>query len=615
MVAQVGRLVAGQYRLMEKIGRGGFGVVWRAHDERLDREVAVKELYLPAYLAEGQRRERRTRSLREARSAARIDHRGAVTVYDVVEEDDCPFIVMEYLDGRSLEDVVKQDGPLPVEQVAEIGLQLLETLRAAHAAGVVHRDVKPSNVIVTEKRAVLTDFGIATIEGDISITQSGFVMGAPAYCSPERAKGDKAGPASDLWSLGATLYYAVEGYQPFPGTNANQVFHTILTAPHRPMTRAGMLEPLLEGLLNKDIGQRLTASDTALLLAGATQPAGRGQLTLPSRAPRAAKVRRVRRNRYFVPVVALLVFTGATLAWANRDTPPGKVQTTAEQPAVPEQVDVLKTGANSVQSLAVGPDGVLAVGTGDKSVQLWNPATRQRIATLKGPQSAVFALAFSPDGRWLAAGGYDESVFLWRLPETESDAEPAHRLKLFGEQKNSFAFSPDSRQLVIASNEQISRWKVGTGRQTGTLARKDGGSFAIASGAEGELAQVNVDGVWLGGKKVGASPGVGSVLDFSPDGRWLAAGGETGTIALWKDGRPRKTLKGTGKAIKALGFAPGGGVLACADGSTVRLWGTADWSVRPGDIATSELVNAVAFAPGSLLAAGTEAGEVELWRI
>ncbi|GAA3212443.1 serine/threonine-protein kinase [Actinocorallia longicatena] len=614
MVAQIGRLVAGQYRLIEKIGRGGFGVVWRAHDERLDREVAVKELYLPAYLAEGQRKERRTRSLREARSAARIDHRGAVTVYDVVEEDDCPFIVMEYLKGRSLEDIIKEDGPLPVEQVAEIGLQLLEVLRAAHASGVVHRDVKPSNVIITAKRAVLTDFGIATIEGDTSITQSGFVMGAPAYCSPERAKGDRAEAPSDLWSLGATLYYAVEGHQPFPGTNANQVFHAILTAPHRPCHRAGLLGPLLDGLLIKEIGQRLTASDTALLLAGATQSGTpREQVTLPSRPRRAAKLRRARRSRYFAPIVTLAVLSAGALFWTGRDTPPDTVRARAEQPvpALPEAAGKLLTGASSVRSLAVSPDGAtLAVGTDGKSVQLWDPHAQHRLAVLKGPQYATFGLAFSPDGKHLAASGYDAPAFLWNLPDLD-----ASKLMLALDQKNSLAFSPDSAKLTIAGNSLLSEWSVRTHKRTTTPAKTEGGPFAIAISRQGDVARVGVEGVYLERRRLAESPGVLPVVRFSPDGRWLAVGGDTGKIMLWKDGVRQKTLSGTGKTIQAIAFSPDGTMLACADGDTVKLWNSEGMAVLPGTVKASATVTAVAFWADDRLAVATESERVELWKI
>src|SRR5918992_1265241 len=252
------RLIAGQYRLIEEIGRGGFGVVWRARDEHLHRDVAAKALFVPSYLSPDQRSEQRERSLREARSAARLTHPATVTVYAVIEHDGAPWIIMELIDGSSLSSIVKREGPLPPRRVAEIGLNVLQALRAAHAAGVIHRDVKPANILIGahDNRVVLSDFGIARIEGDPNITQSGFIMGAPAYTSPERARGESAIAASDLWSLGASLYYAVEGHRPFPGANAQAVFHAILTADPIPMRRSGPLTQVINGLLRKDPAER-----------------------------------------------------------------------------------------------------------------------------------------------------------------------------------------------------------------------------------------------------------------------------------------------------------------------------------------------------------------------
>lgn len=268
-----GRLIAGQYRLIEQVGRGGFAVVWRARDERLDRDVAAKRLFLPSYFTEEQRAEQRRRTLQEARSAARLDHPGVVTVHDVVEDGDDPWIIMEFVDGRSLGELIREDGPLPPERVADIGLQLVDALIAAHRAGVLHRDVKPGNVLVAEQRVVLGDFGLATVEGDPGLTQSGIVMGAPAYLAPERARGEPAVPASDLWSLGATLFYAVEGRRPFTGPNTNAVLHSIVTEEPAPAPHAGPLAPVLDGLLRKDIADRIGADAAAELLAAIADPA------------------------------------------------------------------------------------------------------------------------------------------------------------------------------------------------------------------------------------------------------------------------------------------------------------------------------------------------------
>ncbi|HEY9521658.1 MAG TPA: serine/threonine-protein kinase, partial [Thermopolyspora sp.] len=211
MRAPSGYQLAARYRLLEPVGRGGMGTVWRAHDELLGRDVAVKEVRLPLVLDEDLRAELCARTEREGRATAMVAHPSVITVFDVVTEDDRPWIVMELLRARSLEEVIRQDGPLPPRKVAEIGRHVLGALRAVHAKGILHRDVKPSNVLVTEDRAVLTDFGLAALEGDASITQAGIVLGSAGYIAPERVLGAKASPAGDLWSLGATLYTAVEG--------------------------------------------------------------------------------------------------------------------------------------------------------------------------------------------------------------------------------------------------------------------------------------------------------------------------------------------------------------------------------------------------------------------
>ncbi|GAA0369967.1 hypothetical protein GCM10009530_20070 [Microbispora corallina] len=261
-----GRLVGRRYRLLSPVGRGGMGMVWHAHDVLLDRDVAVKELLLPFGLDNAGAQAAHRRMLREARSAARLSHPGIVTVHDVVEEDGRPWIVMELVRAWSLEQAVRQSGPLPVVQAAEIGIRVLDALRHAHAAGILHRDVKPGNVLLTADRVVLTDFGIAAIEGDVTITQTGLLMGSPAYIPPERLQGRPITHAADLWSFGATLYAAVEGRPPYEGPDAVAVLGAVLTQePNRPQ-RAGALLPVIEGLLRKNPADRLPAAQVADML-------------------------------------------------------------------------------------------------------------------------------------------------------------------------------------------------------------------------------------------------------------------------------------------------------------------------------------------------------------
>ncbi|MFI8984529.1 serine/threonine-protein kinase [Streptomyces antimycoticus] len=262
-----GRLLAGRYRLGEILGQGGMGTVWRASDQTLGRTVAVKELRFPSSVEEDEKRRLITRTLREAKAIARIRSNGAVTVYDVVDEDDRPWIVMELIEGRSLADAVRDDGPLTPRRAAEVGLAVLDVLRAAHQAGILHRDVKPSNVLISDDgRVVLTDFGIAQVEGDPSVTSTGMLVGAPSYISPERARGQKPGPPADLWSLGGLLYAAVEGVPPYDKSTAIATLTAVMTEPVEPPKNAGPLEEVIYGLLTKDPAQRLDDAGARALL-------------------------------------------------------------------------------------------------------------------------------------------------------------------------------------------------------------------------------------------------------------------------------------------------------------------------------------------------------------
>ncbi|MFJ8821752.1 serine/threonine-protein kinase [Streptomyces sp. NPDC102467] len=262
-----GRLLAGRYRLGDVLGRGGMGTVWRAKDETLGRTVAVKELRFPSSIDDEEKRRLITRTLREAKAIARIRNNGAVTVFDVVDEDDRPWIVMELVEGKSLAEAVREDGLLEPRRAAEVGLAVLDVLRSAHREGILHRDVKPSNVLIAEDgRVVLTDFGIAQVEGDPSVTSTGMLVGAPSYISPERARGHKPGPAADMWSLGGLLYAAVEGVPPYDKGSAIATLTAVMTEPVDPPQNAGPLEQVIYGLLAKDPAQRLDDAGARALL-------------------------------------------------------------------------------------------------------------------------------------------------------------------------------------------------------------------------------------------------------------------------------------------------------------------------------------------------------------
>ncbi|GGM58804.1 hypothetical protein GCM10012275_32470 [Longimycelium tulufanense] len=255
-----GRLVAGRYRLLERIGSGAMGIVWQAHDERLHRTVAVKQLLLQPGLSRDESEEARQRAMREARIAARLQHPNAIGVFDVVEEDGAPCLVMEYLPSRSLAAVMAEQGQLSPQEAARIGAHIANALTAAHAAGIIHRDIKPGNILLGEDGAVkITDFGISRATGDVTVTKTGMLAGTPAYLAPEVARGRDIGPPSDVFSLGSTIYATIEGEPPF-GLNENTLalLHAVAAGKVNPPKQAGPLTALLMRLLRAEPEDRPT---------------------------------------------------------------------------------------------------------------------------------------------------------------------------------------------------------------------------------------------------------------------------------------------------------------------------------------------------------------------
>ncbi|WP_017580189.1 serine/threonine-protein kinase [Nocardiopsis valliformis] len=266
------RTLCGRYQLHAELGHGGMGRVWRAHDAQLNRTVAVKEILLGPGLSEEERARVAARARREAQATAMGQHPNIVTVHDIVEDDGRPWIVMEYLSGCSLYSLIQRDGPHPAPEVASWGLDLLDALETAHTHGITHRDVKPENVMVTDSgRVVLTDFGIATIDDSVTLTQTGGVVGSPSYLAPERLAGNPAAPAADLWALGATLFHARTGVSPFQRPSLPATLHAVTTAEPPDLMGTGSLADAARGLLTKDPQHRLDAPGCRWLLRSATQ--------------------------------------------------------------------------------------------------------------------------------------------------------------------------------------------------------------------------------------------------------------------------------------------------------------------------------------------------------
>lgn len=369
-----GLLVAGRYRLAESIGSGGMGRVWRAHDEVLHRSVAIKELTAALYVSESEQAILLARTRAEARAAARINHSAVVTVHDVLEHDGRPWIVMELVEGRSLADAVKEEGRVEPREAARIGLWVLRALGAAHAAGVLHRDIKPGNVLLgRDGRVLLTDFGIAQIEGDTTITRTGEVVGSVDYLAPERVRGHDPGPSSDLWALGATLYTAVEGRSPFRRTTPLTTMQAVVEEEAAELQHAGPLTPVIVSLLRKDPNARPDMSEAEQMLAQAAE----------GRRPNGAQAYVPTQYGGATPYRDSHSGTGTA---ATGTGPVGTGSGSRTRTPLPPLAGTPATGTSPAGTPPYGPTGTGQVATGPRPT---GPGRRRRLRTL----ALVVALA------------------------------------------------------------------------------------------------------------------------------------------------------------------------------------------------------------------------------
>nr|WP_062330085.1 serine/threonine-protein kinase [Herbidospora sakaeratensis] len=386
------RIVASRYRLLEPLGRGGMGTVWRALDETLEREVAVKELN--ADLSGPEREIFTIRTLREARAAGRVGHPAVAAVYDVFEERGHPWIVMQYVPSTTLGALIRDEGPMRPHRVATIGLQVLSALKAAHAAGVLHRDVKPDNVLITpDGRAVLTDFGIAAMEDDSPVTRTGSLVGTPAFISPERAAGGRAVRASDMWSLGVTLFLAVEGRSPFHRGHAMASLAAVMYEPYGQLYRAGPLTPVLHGLLEKDPARRMTAVEAEShlhnIVNGITSEPTAPFVPVPPPPPApSATVASPRRKWPFTAVVSAVLAVGlsaGTIAYLTAGDPPVTPADT-----IPAQVPAKKKAKAT-------PDATVETTAGEEPVT--RPTERRQDEQQPPEKAQAPSPKASPSGR------------------------------------------------------------------------------------------------------------------------------------------------------------------------------------------------------------------------
>ncbi|MDT0347613.1 serine/threonine-protein kinase [Streptomyces sp. DSM 44938] len=622
---------------MERLGAGGMGMVWRARDLVLDREVAVKQVrpLSPEVAREGAAASRvlRERVLREARALARLSHRRVVTIHHVVDEgeDSYPWLVMEFVPGGSLAERLRDGGPLEPREAAGIGRQVLSALRAAHAAGILHRDVKPANVLLHPDRgAVLTDFGIAALQRtgavdsaarSVPLTATGELIGTPEYLAPERIRGTDDDPASDLWSLGVMLYVCVEGHNPMRRPTALATMAAVLADTVPSPARAGALAPVLTQLLLPDPAARPSAERLDAMLAAVagegpapTAPFTRANQPIQTEMPDRASRRRPARRGLVLGGLGLAAVAAVPAAVLLRDGPDRRGNGTGSSDAGQATV-LLDTTDRAVRSVAFSASGSRLASAGEVGkVRLWETAT--------GEQTGTFT---------------HEAVNPWAIPISEVVSHnPAFR------DSQAVAFSPDGAFVAVLNGDGtvgLHDVSSGSARTTFPFLDTDGTRW---EGAEGCLA-FSPDGGTLASSYNGADAILWNVADgsherlvteadewtlavaFSPSGDVLAlatgnanpwAGTSGGQIQLWEVASRTKitTLARANTDLYGLAFSPDGGQLAVLrrDG-LLRLWDAATWTVTATLAEAGSGATCIAFGPDSILASGSGDGTVTLW--
>jgi tRNA A-37 threonylcarbamoyl transferase component Bud32 len=649
------------YELLEVVGRGATGIVLRARDTKLERVVAVKALAAPLAASGTARR----RFAREARAAAAVRDDHVVAIHAVSDDGPVPYLVMEFIDGYSLEALVRRAGPLEVKDVLRIGLQAASGLAAAHKQGLVHRDVKPANVLLENgvRRVKLTDFGLARAADDASLTQSGYIAGTPLYMSPEQAAGEPLDHRADLFSLGSVLYEMCTGRPAFRAPTIAAVIRRVCDESPRPIREVNPDVPealcrVIERLHAKKPAERLqSAAEVAELLGRqlahlqhpGTEPTTELRAPPPARrriggGPPGKAASFARRVVACAALVALGLVAASWMGWrADESRPPGTDNREAAAAPSPEPVPIPTPAelarrpapADALRREDIRAELLQMAGRGDKDQappELVAVFGEDRHAT-GDRRNQLSSVAISPDGKTLAFGGEDTAVRLvslegtpgreqaWNQPATENDVV-------------SLAFSPDGKVLACAKGNGLIRlWDVAAGAELRPLAHLGGRVVQINFSPDGKLlaAAADVNGafvrVWdVATRRPLFTPDTSAVpkawaVAFSPDGKTLAAGMAPAEVRLWDVGTGKEVARLTGMvgAVRWLGFHPDGQSLVVAGGLTgnnVYVWDLATRKHRllPGH--GSGVVSGAWRADGRLLVtAGVFDGTVRLWDV
>ncbi len=614
------------FKIVRVVGRGGMGVVLHGVDTCLQRDVAIKVLdpeLLQDELAV-------TRFCREARAAAKISHENIVAVHQVDHDEnkDIPFLVMELISGESLEKKIKRDGALSLKEIVSIGMQTAAGLAAAHDKGLIHRDIKPGNILLEQsgQRVKLTDFGLARAAEDVHLTRSGLVAGTPLYMSPEQASGEELDARSDLFSLGVVLYELAAGEPPFNGKTPLAVFKRVTEDQHVPLRERNPEMPdwfalIVDRLLAKKPADRFqSAREVANTLEHFwAMLRSSEKLVCPKKKAAAALWKAITLGTAAGLLTLVLGGLAAFFLWPGREE------------KIPKPAHVFKGNAGPIWSVAISKDGKhLAMGNDNGTVTYWDIAAWKVLWTRDAHKGPVWALALSPRGDYLATGSDDGQAKIWDLQPRDVE----HREKPVYTFDNSsgvraLAFDPEGKKLLTGGrNGAVNVWDIATQAKLVETAGHDNSVLAVAFAPDGQtMASASGDKtikIWdasTGGPKLtltGHDSGVFGIA-FAPNGRYLASGGWDQTVRLWDldSGSQVAKLTAHTQDVWSVAFHPQGKLIASAgEDQMVRIWNVETQKEVAAFRGSTGMILNVRFVPGAdaIIAAGKD-GAVRMWHL